>query len=87
MPSDLVFGSGADRNRTDDLLLAKQDRLSAVLHAVFAGRRRAKVAKLWAQTRKTRRRSSSESRSVTESPDIDSPNGRKIIVHGDDMGS
>ena len=29
--------SGADRNRTDDLLLAKQDRLSAVLHAVIPG--------------------------------------------------
>ena len=35
---------GADRNRADDLLLAKQHRLSAVLPAVAAGRRAAKVA-------------------------------------------
>ena len=42
------FGSGADRNRTDDLLLAKQDRLCAVLNGVFAGRWRAKDTKLGA---------------------------------------
>ncbi len=32
-----IVGCGADRNRTDDLLLAKQYRLSAVLYAVIPG--------------------------------------------------
>jgi hypothetical protein len=45
MLADLGFWSGADRNRTDDILLAKQHRLSAVLHAVFAGHKGAKRRK------------------------------------------
>jgi hypothetical protein len=47
----LTWPCGADRNRTDDLLLAKQHRLSAGLHAVFAGHKGAKDAKLGAHKR------------------------------------